>query len=121
MADTPFRPTDEQEAWARRMGQVVAGAWADPAYKARLIADPKAVLAEQGIDVPDDIELRVVENTDDVVYLTLPPEPSEDLSDEMLEAAAGGSCLGSSGTAMCVGSVCGTIGTMGSASTYGCG
>jgi hypothetical protein len=32
----------------------------------------------------------VVENTDRVLYLTLPPPPSEELSDEQLDAVAGG-------------------------------
>ena len=46
--------------------KVVARAWADPAYKARLIADTRAALAELGIDIGTLAEFRTVENTPDV-------------------------------------------------------
>ena len=66
----------------------------DDALKARFMNDPRAVLTEHGIDVPDDREIRVVENTPEVLHLALPPASSPadsgDLSDEQLEAASGG-------------------------------
>jgi len=75
---------------ARKWGQVVARAWSDEAFKRRLLAEPGAVLREQGVDVPPGVEVRVVENTDAVVHLTLPRPPAEELSDEQLETVAGG-------------------------------
>ena len=75
---------------ARKLGQVVAKAWTDEAFKRRLLAEPGAVLREQGVDVPPGVEVRVVENTDAVVHLTLPRPPAEELSDEQLETVAGG-------------------------------
>jgi nitrile hydratase len=45
--------------------QVVARAWADPAFKARLLADGTKAVAELGIPMGD-AELIVVENTTDV-------------------------------------------------------
>src|SRR3954447_24717326 len=111
MADQPV-PSEEQQEWVRALGKVVANAWEDDDYKARLKADPAGALAEQGLDVPPDVELRVVENTDDVVYFTLPPEPSEVLDDDALEAVAGGSTAGSASSAS-------TIGTMSSPATLG--
>jgi len=44
--------------------RVVARAWADPAFKARLLTNPPAALKELGITGADN--LRVVENTPDV-------------------------------------------------------
>ena len=44
---------------------VVARAWDDPAFKARLLADGSAAMAEIGID-PDGLKLVVVENTSEV-------------------------------------------------------
>lgn len=41
---------------------MIARAWTDPAFKARLLAEPKAAVAECGIDMPQ-TELFVVENT----------------------------------------------------------
>jgi hypothetical protein len=56
------------------------------------MADPKAVLAEYGMDVPDGIAVNIVENTDNTVHITMPAPPSGsmDLSDEELRNAAGG-------------------------------
>ena len=56
------------------------------------MADPKAVLAEYGMDVPDGMDVNVVENTDTTVHITMPAPPSghQDLSDEELSNAAGG-------------------------------
>lgn len=85
---------------ARFLGRV----WSDPTFKQRVLADPTAALGEQGISVPKGVEVRVVENTDSVVHLVLPPSPADALSDEQLEAVAGGD------TASTVGSIaCGTV------------
>ena len=53
----------------------------------------KAVLKEHGLDVPDGIDVKVVENADDCVHITLPaPSAGDmDLSDDELSNAAGGS------------------------------
>jgi hypothetical protein len=74
------------------LAQLFAACWKDEALKARFIADPKAVLAEYGMPVPDGIDVKVVENADDCVHITLPAAPgsSGDLSDDELSNAAGG-------------------------------
>jgi hypothetical protein len=74
-----------------QMGEVVAKAWADPAYKARLLSDATSVLKAEGIDYGPGVEVRILENTDSVRYITLPRAPSEsELSEEQLERVAGG-------------------------------
>jgi len=40
--------------------------------------------------VPDGMAVTVVENTDKQFHLVLPPVPSDELSDEALDAVAGG-------------------------------
>lgn len=81
------REQDQEQLY----GQVVAKAWQDEAFKRRLLAEPRVVLEEQGIELPAKIEVRMVENTDRVVYLTLPARPSEgELSAEELEQVAAG-------------------------------
>ncbi len=74
------------------LAQLFAACWKDEALKARFMADPKAVLKEHGLDVPDGIDVKVVENADDCVHITLPAPPAGhmDLSDEELSNAAGG-------------------------------
>jgi len=80
----------DREEFQKAYGKVVAKAWADANFKAKLLADPKTVLKGNGVEISQDVELRVVENTDKLVHLILPPEPAEQLSDEELEKVAGG-------------------------------
>ena len=66
-------------------GQLVARAWGDPAFKARLLADPSAVLEEYGVESAGK-RVRVVEDTDEVVHFVLPGKPGpRDLSEEELQ------------------------------------
>ena len=82
--------TEHKNALAR----LFAACWKDEALKARFMADPKSVLKEHGMDVPDNLDVKVVENADDCVHITLPAPPSGDmdLSDDELSNAAGGGC-----------------------------
>ncbi len=72
--------------------KVVARAWSDEAFKAQLLSDPAAALKEAGVAVPDGVTVEVVENTETLFHLVLPPRPDEELSDEALEKVAGGGC-----------------------------
>jgi hypothetical protein len=78
-----------------KLAELFAACWKDEALKARFMSDPKAVLKEHGLDVPDNLDVKVVENADDCVYITLPAPPSGagDLSDDDLSNAAGGGAL----------------------------
>jgi nitrile hydratase len=51
--------------------KLVARAWVDPAFKARLLADPKAAAAELGLDLTSYARLVVVENTDKVHHVVV--------------------------------------------------
>jgi nitrile hydratase alpha subunit len=57
-------------------------------YRARAVTEPRAVLAEFGTMIPDDIDVRVHDSTAMVRYLVLPrrPEGTDDLSEEELAA-----------------------------------
>jgi len=46
--------------------QIVARAWVDPAFRARLLANGRATLEELGIDFFENTQLTVLENTDKV-------------------------------------------------------
>jgi hypothetical protein len=111
---------EQIDEYAKITGQVVAKAWADDAFKARLLADPATVLREEGVPVPTYAELRAVENTDKVFYLVLPQAPSEDLSDEQLNQVSGGSTASTAGTMGTVSTLpCSTFGTAGSIACVG--
>ena len=110
---------EELDEHAKQYGQVVARAWADDEFKARFLADPAAVLQEEGIDMPEGVELRAVENTDKVAYLSLPLQPSDELSDEQLSQMAGGSTASTASTTGTLSSFCLTIYTIGSVGCAG--
>ena len=55
-------------------------------YRSRAVIDPRGVLAEFGLALPDDVEIRVWDSTAEVRYLVLPERPpgTENLSEEQL-------------------------------------
>jgi len=59
-----------------------------PAYRARAVIDPRGVLRELGLDLPEDVEIRVWDSTAEIRYLVVPERPAgtEDLSEEELTA-----------------------------------
>ena len=83
-----------------QLASLFAACWKDEALKARLMSAPKAVLAEHGMDVPDGMDVKVVENADNCVHITMPAPPigHMELSNEELSSAAGVRCQTRSAT-----------------------
>jgi hypothetical protein len=87
-------PMTRRELEAR----IIAKAWRDPAYMARLHKDPKGVLSEElksidpSIKLPDTLKVQVHEENADTFHLVLPRNPNDiKLSEVMgtdLEAVA---------------------------------
>ena len=74
----------------RAYAEAIKKAWSDPAFRAKLLADPRAALLAEGVQVPADITFNVVENTGNVINLVLPARPSEAISEEALAAISAG-------------------------------
>ena len=57
-------------------------------YRSRVVRDPRGVLADFGVTLPADVEIRVWDSTAEVRYLVLPQRPpgSEGLTEEQLAA-----------------------------------
>jgi nitrile hydratase len=55
-------------------------------YRSRAVSDPRGVLREFGVELPDDIEVRVVDSTADIRYLVIPRRPTgtDGMSEEQL-------------------------------------
>ena len=55
-------------------------------YRARLVQDPREVLAEFGTYIPEEKDIRVWDSTSEVRYLVIPERPSgtEDWTEEKL-------------------------------------
>jgi nitrile hydratase len=47
-----------------------------PAYRSRAVREPRALLAEMGTALPDDVEIRVWDSSAEVRYLVLPERPA---------------------------------------------
>jgi len=75
---------------------VIARAWTDEAYRSKLFADPKAALAEMGVEVPSGISIQVVEERPETLQIVLParPETGAELTDDDLARVAGGIDIG---------------------------
>ena len=89
MADAA--PTTKRTSLHERL---IAKAQEDPAFKQKLMDDPKAAIQEGfGVGVPADVEVEVLEEKPTKLYLVLPAKVDNvELSDEMLEQVAGGGC-----------------------------
>ena len=70
--------------------QIMAQSLADPEFRQRLKDDPRAVLADMHLSIPEGFEVVVVEDTARKKHLVLPAWPDESpLSDGELEQVAG--------------------------------
>lgn len=66
-------------------------------YRARAVIDPRGVLAEFGVTLPDTVEVKVWDSTAEVRYLVLPmrPQGSEQMSEaELAELVTRDSMIG---------------------------
>ena len=80
---------------------------------------PKDVLREHGIDMPMDVDVKVVLNTRDTFHLAMPPDPNQVLQDEALMAVAGGGkTMGTVGTIATTSTLPSCVGTAGSMSSF---
>ena len=89
---------------------------ADNAFRQRLLEDPRATMEQElGVRLPEEVQVRAVEETADTIYLVLPSSSSlgegGELSDRELGAVAGGQPAGTASgdtcsTAACWGLTC---------------
>ena len=104
-------PEETAEEQSKKMDRLIARAWADDAFKRKLMSNPEETLKAEGVEIPGGKkvkvventeklvhiipkvgrEVRLLENTDEVVHFVLPVKPPEgELSDEVLDQVAGG-------------------------------
>ena len=65
------------------------------AYRSRTVVDPRGVLAEFGVAIPDDVAVRVHDSTADLRYIVLPmrPKGTRGWSEEQLAAIVTRDCM----------------------------
>lgn len=66
-----------------------------PPYRARAVSEPRSVLREFGLDLRDDVEIRVWDSSAEVRYLVLPmrPEGTDGWSEDDLAAIVTRDCM----------------------------
>ena len=66
-----------------------------PPYRARVVAEPRAVLREFGLELPDEVEIRVWDSSAEVRYLVVPMRPAgtDGLAEEALRALVTRDCM----------------------------
>lgn len=60
----------------------------DPAYRSRVVREPRQVLAEMGLNVPESKRIRVWDSSAEIRYMVLPQKPGR-AEDMNLEELAG--------------------------------
>jgi len=71
-----------------------------PAYRARVVREPREVLKEFGLDLPAEVEVRVWDSTAEVRYLVLPQRPAGSAGESEAALAARVTRDGMIGTAL---------------------
>jgi nitrile hydratase len=66
-----------------------------PAYRARVVAEPRAVLGEFGVELADEVEVRVWDSSAEVRYLVVPMRPAgtDGLTEDALRALVTRDCM----------------------------
>jgi hypothetical protein len=84
----PQRSRNEIEA------HLVAKTWKDNSFKQQLLANPKATIEQEfGVQLPEALNIRIMQENAETLYITLPTRPSvneDELSEKELETVAGG-------------------------------
>lgn len=100
----------QQQAITKRLEreqQIVTRAVEDSTFRKSLVSDPKATLAkEYGVTIPANADVRVFEESANSFYVVLPApvaESGSELTEDQLEAVAGGWFVQLAWTLVCFG------------------
>ena len=66
-----------------------------PAYRSRIVREPRNVLAEMGLPLRDDVAIRVWDSSAEIRYMVLPERPADttDFSEEQLTDLVTRDCM----------------------------
>ena len=79
----------EPQDQAQLYQQIIAKCWADDSFKQRLLSDPTATLKAEGVEIPEDLSVKVLENTPEIFHMVIPAKTTE-LSNDELDGVQGG-------------------------------
>jgi hypothetical protein len=72
--------------------EIIAKAWKDPTFKKKLLENPKEALKECGVKVPENVNVKVIEDSEQNYTFVIPESPANAvrLSEEELEKISAG-------------------------------
>lgn len=75
--------------------KIIVHAWKDPNFKKQLLSNPKAALKSFGLTLPENLNIKVMEEPENTFTLVLPKAPAQvrELSEKELFSYAGGAAL----------------------------
>jgi hypothetical protein len=74
--------TKEQK---RKYAEIIKKAWSNEEFKQQLLANPTKVFKEEGLELSESINIKILEDKADEQVLILPAVPKEDLTIEQIE------------------------------------
>jgi hypothetical protein len=91
---TVSRPGEEMTDNADAEARVIGQAMSDANFCKKLLADPVRTLKDAGVEVPEGVAVRVVEDTAKLVHVVLPAVDTDGaIAEKDLEAVSGGKCI----------------------------
>ncbi|CAB5112788.1 hypothetical protein D3OALGB2SA_2506 [Olavius algarvensis associated proteobacterium Delta 3] len=67
----------DKEEFNKALNKIIANAWTDEQFRMTLLADTTAIFKENGIDLPEGLEVKAVEDTEKIVHFILPLHQSK--------------------------------------------
>lgn len=113
--------SDEVRTMMDRLGILADDCAVDGALRARCATEPRNVLEEYGVGLPQDMreELLILRNDADTYHMVMPVDPNTDLSDEVMRGVTGGTTAGTAGTIGSAATASSIPSTVSSASSVG--
>jgi nitrile hydratase len=69
----------------------------DPQYRSRIVREPRVVLREMGLDLPNEVEIRIWDSSAEVRYMILPQQPHDSIGkseEELIDVVTRDSMIG---------------------------
>jgi len=90
--DLPDRQLSETVDIPPSVKRAIGKSSMDRVFRQKLLAEPAGVLKAEGLELPDGVKVRVIEDTDKLMHLVIPfhLELDGELSDANLDKVSGG-------------------------------